>query len=171
MEIGEVYTPAGSFWQSPENGFQMPSPCRYIILCSVILSCRLINLYSEILSGQCAMHSNTFFFFFYFMDTVKMPKPSLSITSAHPGAEVIRVIKMFWKNSGLKEKRQEEGPSLFHSLSKKTKPKLLIPKENQTKENSWVMLSCQNQLMSCLAAFWAFPIKSSNTSDDLHPQT
>ena len=57
--------------------FKCPHFCRYIILRSGILSCRLINLYSEILSGQCAMHSNTFFFI---MDTVKMPKPPLLST-------------------------------------------------------------------------------------------
>lgn len=63
----------------PRTDFECPHFCRYIIMWFIVIhSCKLINLYSETLSGKCATHGNTlFFFFFYFMDTVKMPKLSL----------------------------------------------------------------------------------------------
>lgn len=44
--------------------FKCPHFCRYIILCFIVIhSCKLINLYSEILSGKCATHSNTHFLY------------------------------------------------------------------------------------------------------------
>jgi hypothetical protein len=56
------------------TNFKCPHFYRYIIVCFIVIhSCKLINLYSKILYGKCAMHSKTHFV----MDTVKMHQPYL----------------------------------------------------------------------------------------------
>lgn len=63
MEIGRCILQLAISDSHLSTDFKCPHFCMYIILCSGILSYRLINLCSEILSGKCAMHSNTFFYY------------------------------------------------------------------------------------------------------------